>query len=119
MDLQPKVCNICGGEVEYITNDKIYGKKYGSGYCYHCTKCGAYVGTHKSRPKEAYGILADEQMRRMKMLCHDEFDKLWQTRKERQNLYKRLAKIMHIKGFNFKAWRMFTLNRWKSKYIND
>ena len=41
MTLQPKVCNICGGDVEYITNDKIYGKKYGSGYCYHCTKCGS------------------------------------------------------------------------------
>lgn len=98
MTLQPKICNICGGDVEYITNDKIYGKKYGSGYCYHCTKCGAYVGTNKSRPKEAFGILANEEMRKMKMRCHDEFDKLWQTQKERHNLYKRLAKIMHIKA---------------------
>ena len=54
MNLQPTGCNICGGKVEYISNDKIYGRRYGSGYCYHCTKCGAYVGTHKSRPRIAF-----------------------------------------------------------------
>ena len=47
--LYPKTCNICGGEVIYTTNDKIYGKRYGSGYCYLCTNCGAYVGTHRPR----------------------------------------------------------------------
>ena len=56
--LRPTECNICGGEVEYIPNKQIYGKSYGSGFCYHCTNCGAYVGTHKPRPKDALGILA-------------------------------------------------------------
>lgn len=77
IDLQPKICNICNGEVEYITNDKIYGKKYGSGYCYHCKNCGAYVGTHIPRPKEALGLLADEEMRNWKQWCHNLFDRLW------------------------------------------
>ena len=79
MDKHPRNCNICNSvnTVEFTTNDKIYGKKYGSGYCYLCTNCGAYVGTHKPRPKEAMGILADKQMRDMKMKCHDLFDRKW------------------------------------------
>ena len=97
MILHPKICNLCGGDVEYISNENIYGKKYGSGYCYHCTKCDAYVGTHKSRPKEAFGILANAEMRQMKMKCHDVFDALWKTPTERRRLYKRLADCMNIK----------------------
>jgi hypothetical protein len=97
VELHPKICNICGGVVEYISNAKIYGKKYGSGYCYHCTKCGAYVGTHKTRPKEAFGILANKEMRKMKMKCHHIFDALWKTPKERKRLYKRLADRMNIR----------------------
>lgn len=78
IDLQPTVCNLCGGTVEYIKNSKIYGKSYGSGFCYHCINCDAYVGTHKDRPREAMGILANEEMRRWKNWCHNIFDKLWQ-----------------------------------------
>lgn len=62
--LRPTKCNICGGEVEYIPNKFIYGKSYGSGFCYHCCQCGAYVGTHKIRPQEAFGILARERKMR-------------------------------------------------------
>ena len=96
MNLQPTVCNICGGKVEYISNDKIYGRRYGSGYCYHCTKCGAYVGTHKSRPRIAFGVLANKEMWEMKMACHEAFDALWDTSKQRKRLYKKLAKRLNI-----------------------
>ncbi len=96
MNLQPTVCNICGGKVEYISNDKIYGRRYGSGYCYRCTKCGAYVGTHKSRPRIAFGILANKEMREMKMACHEVFDALWDSPKKRKRLYKKLAKRLNI-----------------------
>lgn len=97
IDLHPEKCNICGGKVIYTTNDRIYhGKKYGSGYCYLCTECGAYVGTHKPRPKEALGILADEEMREWKIRCHDEFDKLWGDGDQRKQLYKRLSKELNI-----------------------
>ena len=47
IDLYPKVCNLCGGPVEYVSNAMIYGRQYGSGFCYRCQSCGAYVGTHK------------------------------------------------------------------------
>lgn len=97
IDLQPKICNLCGGKVEYITNDKIYGKSYGSGYCYHCTQCGAYVGTHKPRPKEALGILANAEMKNWKQWCHREFDKLWKEEGyKRWKCYRWLADQMGI-----------------------
>lgn len=97
INLQPTTCNLCGGKVIYITNDKIYGKKYGSGYCYYCTQCGAYVGTHKPRPKEALGILADDKMKKMKIACHSIFDRQWKGKKaSRQKCYKKLADKMEI-----------------------
>ena len=97
VDLYPKKCNLCGGYVQYISNHLIYGKKYGSGKCYHCTKCGALVGTHKYNPRKAYGILADKQMRKLKVQCHDLFDKRWKGRKtSRHDAYKWLANELNI-----------------------
>ncbi len=97
IDLQPTICNLCGGEVEYITNDKIYGKQYGSGWCYHCKQCNAYVGTNKLRPKEALGILATEEMKSWKISCHKLFDKLWkEDGYKRGECYKWLADEMRI-----------------------
>lgn len=46
INTHPTRCNICGGPVTYGSNARIYGKEYGSGYCYLCERCGAYVGTH-------------------------------------------------------------------------
>lgn len=95
--LRPTQCNICGGKVEYIPNKQIYGKPYGSGFCYHCCDCGAYVGTHRIRPKEAFGILSNDEMRKMKMKCHDIFDKMWNTPQQRKKCYAWLAKELNIK----------------------
>ena len=100
INLHPKICNLCGGKVIYTTNDNIYGKLYGSGYCYLCTDCGAYVGTHKPRPREAFGILANAKMRKLKHECHDRFDKFWKNkpdrRKMRKRAYAKLAELLNI-----------------------
>ena len=103
IDLQPTKCNLCGGKVEYISNAVIYrGKEYGSGKCYYCTKCRAYVGTHRNRPQEAFGILANAEMREWKVKCHELFDGLWKSqklskqRRRRTVLYGRLAKKLGI-----------------------
>lgn len=100
IDLYPSKCNICGGEVVYSSNASIYGRKYGSGYCYLCTQCGAYVGTHKPWPKRALGILANKEMRDLKMQCHEIFDSFWRGKpkasKKRNDLYRWLAKEMNI-----------------------
>lgn len=92
---EPKICNICGGEVEYTSNSLIYGREYGNGKCYLCKKCGAYTGTHNGT-KIALGILADKQMRQMKVKCHDKFDKMWENSKQRNKLYTKLAEEMNM-----------------------
>ncbi len=96
IDLQPTKCNLCGGKVIYTTNDTIYGKQYGSGYCYLCTNCRGFVGTHKPNPKIALGILADSEMRELKIKAHSLFDKTWNNRKERNAAYKNLAIKLNI-----------------------
>ena len=104
IDLQPTQCNLCGGTVEYISNARIYGRTYGSGRCYHCRNCGAYVGTHEKRPTVAFGILADEEMRKWKVKCHGVFDSLWQSKPEnerqryRQKYYRKLAEKLNIRS---------------------
>lgn len=103
INIHPTICNICGGEVIYTSNSIVYGKEYGSGKCYYCTRCGAFVGTHKPRPTEALGILSTKEMRQMKMACHNLFDKKWKneptSRKRhiaRSKAYKWLAGQLNI-----------------------
>ena len=100
IDLYPKACNLCGGHVIYTSNKEVYGREYGSGKCYLCLQCGAYTGTHKPRPHEALGLLADAPMRKGKMMCHALFDPMWKGKskahKKRRDLYKWLAGQMHI-----------------------
>lgn len=100
MNFYPKKCNLCGSQVEYLSNAKIYGRKYGSGFCYRCTKCNAYVGTYIHKPKKAMGILADKEMREAKMKCHTLFDSKWTNSKERTACYKRLATELGIEYEN-------------------
>lgn len=100
MNLFPTHCNLCNGKVIFTSNSLIYGKEYGSGKMYYCTNCGAYVGTHIPRPREAFGILANKQMRDMKKKCHELFDERWlkekNKRKSRQREYSLLADYLHI-----------------------
>lgn len=120
IDLYPTKCNLCGGSVIYVPNSRIYGREYGSGKCYLCTKCGAYVGTHKPRPREALGILGNFEMRNMKMKCHELFDRKWKneptSRKKhiaRQKAYRRLAEKLNIpySECHFGYFDMDTLNK--------
>lgn len=117
MNKFPTKCNLCGGHVIYTSNSVIYGKEYGSGKCYLCTECGAYVGTHKPRPREAMGILANKEMRDMKMKCHDLFDKKWlgakNKRKARQSAYMDLAEKLkiNISECHFGYFDLPTLNK--------
>ena len=96
INLHPTECNLCGGKVVFVSNAGIYGKEYGSGYCYWCTNCGAYVGTHKKWITKAFGILANAEMRKLKRACHTLFDGVWSNPKERKLCYEILAEQMGI-----------------------
>ncbi len=100
IDIHPKICNLCGGKVILTSNAHIYGREYGSGKCYLCLSCNAYVGTHKPWPTEAMGLLADYPMREGKKACHALFDRHWKGKKKaskkRNDLYAWLAGKMDI-----------------------
>lgn len=103
INLYPKKCNLCGGKVIYTSNRRIYRKEYGSGKCYYCTECGGYVGTHVPRPREALGILADQEMRELKKRCHVIFDGFWENEKTsrkrhivRQQCYRTMADLLGL-----------------------
>lgn len=97
IDLFPTRCNLCGGDVEYVPNSTIYGgRSYGSGYCYMCKGCGAYVGVRKSKSRQALGILANAEMRAWKIKCHNLFDEFWKSNGQRNKCYERLAESLGI-----------------------
>lgn len=113
---RPKRCQLCGGKVEFVDNSKIYGRPCGSGKAYLCTECGAYTGTHKQKPTKALGILADAELRALKVKCHNVFDPFWNGEKafaSRYKCYCRLAKELGIKleDCHFGHFDKETLNR--------
>jgi len=95
-DVYPKVCNICGSKVEYKKLKDADIEPFQSGWAYICTQCGAYVGTHKNKPKEALGILAHGDVRYLRVLCHQEFDKHWVSLAGKSRAYYRLSKLLNI-----------------------
>lgn len=97
INLYPTKCNLCSGEVVYTSNADIYGRAFGSGKCYRCLNCGAYVGTHKPRPREALGILANEHMRKEKIRCHELFDSMWKDKQNASKLRKELYWLLSRK----------------------
>ena len=96
INLYPEKCNLCGGQVIYTSNAIIYGREYGSGKCYYCTNCHAYVGTHVPRPKEALGILADANMRNQKIKCHAMFDELWKHEDTGKKRHKKKSRSIQM-----------------------
>ena len=99
-ELSPRKCHICGGRVEFVSNDVVYGRCFGSGKCYLCTSCGAYVGTHVSTPWRALGTLADGTIRAKRVKCHELFDTLWKGKSnssfKRDVAYSELARRLGI-----------------------
>ena len=56
----PTVCDYCGSPVIFTSNADIYGKEFGSGKCYKCTKCDCFVGVHNGT-EIPLGRLADKE----------------------------------------------------------
>ena len=81
-------CNICGSPDVSLVKDRF-------GYRYICDSCGAYVGCHPGTI-EPLGILADEEMRNLRIRCHKAFDKRWDSNKERREQYGMLADSLGI-----------------------
>ncbi len=98
INTRPTDCNCCGGKntVVFTAMADRGIKPFESGYCYYCDNCGAYVGTHKGRTKDALGILSDGKTRALRALCHEEFNKHFMMRSSKNILYYKLATEMDI-----------------------
>ena len=73
---KPTICRYCGSPVVYTSNAEIYGREYGTGRCYLCRKCGAFVGVHPGTDIPLR-TLANEELREWRKLAHYWFDQIW------------------------------------------
>jgi len=92
------MCPYCGQNAEHVSGDVIYpdNQKLHHLWYYFCRMCNAWVGTHKDNHYRPYGQLADLYTRQARSRAHKIFDKFWDTKKERTELYKDLAKVLNI-----------------------
>jgi zinc-finger-containing domain len=71
----PGECQHCGGEPEYKPSSAHVHHGRDNGPVWECD-CGARVNCHAGTSKPL-GTVADRRTRRMRMLAHDHFDRLW------------------------------------------
>lgn len=82
-------CGICGSQRVELRHSRY-------GYYYRCPECGAMVGCHRGT-KKPMGMTMDDEGRRLRKECHQMFDELWTTSKERSERYRTLASMMNIR----------------------
>ena len=70
-------CPYCGGKAEWVTNEVIYGRRYGKSYmAYFCALCNAYVGCHNNT-KVPLGTMANKELREWRIKAHAVIDPIW------------------------------------------
>lgn len=95
------ICPYCGNDAEWVSNDEVYGKKYGDSYMiYLCRPCNAYVGCHENTRKPL-GTMANKILRDLRQRAHAHFDPIWKSgRMSRKKAYellsKKLGREIHI-----------------------
>lgn len=71
------VCPYCGKDAELLTGEQVYGSSlYRDKLLWVCKPCDARVGCHAGGDTPL-GTLANEELRRARMLAHAAFDPLW------------------------------------------
>jgi hypothetical protein len=95
-DARPTICPLCGEKVLYGRRTDFGITPFQSGYCYYCSGCGGYVGTHRKNPKDALGTISKGSTRMLRVLCHKEFDKHYYTFTGKNQAYYRLSKDLGI-----------------------
>ena len=91
-------CPYCGEESERVDSAVVYGKSYGDIFlCKNWPECDAYVGVHRDSGKPK-GSLANQELRNLRKLCHNQFDTLWMSGafKSRSRAYQWLSVFMEI-----------------------
>lgn len=92
-------CPYCNTKAELVSGNVIYPYRIDleNSFYYLCSHCNAYVGTHKES-KYPLGMLANENLRKMRLLVHRSMDQLWKSKMMTRNkVYSLLAYEMNIK----------------------
>lgn len=110
-DKKPKTCYLCGGQVILNRCNKEQSR---SGWVYYCKNCHAWVGTSPKQYDEALGFLATKELRKARVELHRWFDKLWKNHKERDLLYRELAKELGIEECHFSQLNFTQIENAKS-----
>src|SRR3990167_2209861 len=86
------ICPYCKENAQWVSNEQIYGKRYGKSYmCYFCKPCDAYVGCHQNS-KRTLGTMANAELRDWRKKAHSAIDPLWKSGGiTRQEVYKKLS----------------------------
>ena len=100
------ICPNCGAPVDYGSNAVIYGRPFGSGLVYICSRfpvCDTYVGAHGERANEEQrylpmGTMADATLRSLRKRVHNMIDTYWQVSSvmSRPAVYRHLAVLLNI-----------------------
>ena len=92
-------CDYCGLPAERCTGADIYPHRpdLAEKRFFRCVPCGAYVGCHQNNG-QAFGRLANAELRAAKMRAHAAFDPLWKSGRflSRRSAYAWLASAMGI-----------------------
>ncbi len=91
------ICPYCSCKSVLVDSTVIYGKDYNC-MMYWCKPCDAYVSCHRNST-ESKGRLANKQLRQLKILAHNNFDKIWKKDKmNRTDAYKWLSEHLNLPG---------------------
>lgn len=106
----PTECRYCTGNVEIVSNSRVYGREYGDWpYLYLCECCGAYVGLHPDTDLPL-GTLADGELREARKTNKAHFVELMRVgRNSRKSQYQWLAKRLSIPASEC-HWGMFDID---------
>lgn len=96
-----KKCPYCKSDkIKFGSTEEYYGRNYNDKDMYWCENCRACVGCHKGT-KIPLGCLADDELKEMRSKIHAIIGQYWGTKKERKDLYARLAKRFRVCGDTF------------------
>lgn len=116
------ICPYCKKEAEWVSNEKVYGKRYGKSYmCWWCKSCDAYVGCHQNTTKPL-GTMANKELREWRIKTHAVIDPLWKGGEmKRYEVYQMLkdkfGKEVHIGETDIKTCKEIINNYRKQQKL--
>jgi len=73
-------CPYCFNPADLVNGEILYPKRHElhTSYFWYCEQCNAYVSCHKNST-EPLGNLANGYLRKLRVIAHKNFDKIWQN----------------------------------------